>query len=102
MAKVKLELDHKGMKQVLNSSEIRSAVAAAGDRTASHCHPTASGKPLPVDSRTYTTTVNGTARPAAVVTIKHAAGAKVEAKRGHLAKAAAAAGLEVHAKGGRD
>lgn len=100
MAKSKFDkLDKKGMAKILNSSEVQARVTEAGKAVAKNCNATANGKPIPVDARPYKTTLkDGNQRAAVVVTMKHPAAARVEAKRAPLARAAAAAGYTV--KGG--
>lgn len=97
MGKSKFDkLDSKGMAKILNSAEVQSCVTDAGNKIAKHCNATVKGKPIPVDARAYKTTLkDGQQRAAVVVAMKHPAAARIEAKRGPLARAAAAAGFQV-------
>lgn len=100
MASSKLRLDHAGIGQILNSGPVASAIASLGAAVAGAVGtPTASGDPIPVTLRLRTASGGRlTARPAADITLAHAAGMAVEAKRGPLARAAAAQGLEVKSR----
>lgn len=97
MANPRLRLDSAGIAAVLRSSEVAAQVNSLGDSVASNVgSPTATGEPIPVRV-THRTAAGGrlSARPAVDITLAHPAGVAVEAKRGPLANAAAAAGLEV-------
>ena len=87
----KLRLDRGGIREVLVSDKVRSVVDLSAERVASGVSETArDGTPIRVVTASYRTD-----RAAAGVTMAHAAGLGIEAKRGTLARAAAAAGLEV-------
>jgi len=89
MAK-KIKLDYAGLGEVLKSSEVQASVDTLAAQAAALVDETASGKPVPVRTSSFKTD-----RAVAAVTLAHPAGLAVEAKRGALARAAAAIGLEV-------
>ena len=91
----KLRLDRAGMAEMLKSAGLARDVEAAAQRVAANVGEVSTHDgPVPATVSTYTTD-----RAAAAVSIAHPAGIGLEAKYGVLAKAAAAAGLEVRAKG---
>lgn len=94
MATIDFKLDRAGIRQLLKSREIASAVNDLARKVAANAaHTTQAGVVLPIVVDEYTTD-----RAAASVTIAHPAGIATQAKYGTLTKAAAAAGLEVTAK----
>jgi hypothetical protein len=98
----KLKLDSKGIEAVLNGPAVTNKIASLGATVKANVgSPTASGDPIPVTTRMRVASggrLIGT-RPAVDVTLAHVAGLAVEAKRGPLARAAAAAGLPVKSQG---
>jgi hypothetical protein len=87
----KLKLDSKGIGDLLKSREVASAVMGAAKAVSSGIDEVAhDGKAVPVELRAYTSN-----RAVVAVTLLHAAGLGLEAKRGTLTRAASAAGLEV-------
>jgi hypothetical protein len=100
MARPKIKLDHAGIAAGLKSGWFESEVNAAAEAAADAIRGMGiqvEGSPgtvdLPVEVRTTITD-----RAHASVTIAHASGEAVQAKRGALTKGAAAAGLEVRSK----
>jgi hypothetical protein len=91
MAVTKLRLDRPGIAEVLQSAAVAAVIEGAAQSAAGNVSETArNGDAIPVKVSTYTTD-----RAAAAVTLAHPAGLGIEAKRGSLSRAAAAAGLEV-------
>jgi hypothetical protein len=89
-----IRLDSGGIREMLRSGEVRDAIDGLAAAVASKISETTSrGDAVEVRTSSYTTD-----RAAASVTLAHPAGLAIEAKRGTLARAAAAAGLEVRAK----
>ena len=89
----RLRLDHAGIEEMLKSAEVAGVIDDAAAAVASGVSETArDGQAVPVEVDSYTTD-----RAAAGVTMAHPAGLGIEAKRGTLSRAAAAAGLEVSA-----
>lgn len=89
----KLRLDHPGIAEMLRSAEVAGVIDSAASAVASGVSETSrNGTSIPVVVDSYTTD-----RAAAGVTMAHVAGLGIEAKRGSLARATAAAGLEVSA-----
>lgn len=86
-------LDHKGMREMLKSDEVRAEVLRLANGVAQELTVTIDGKHPEIKTGTYTTD-----RAAAGVTIAHPAALLVEAREGVLARAASAVGLEVKAK----
>lgn len=96
---MKIRLDRAGMAAMLNSAEVGSAVDGLGAAVKGGVSETAGGQAVPV--RTRRRVAQGgrlSARPAVDVELAHPAGLRIEAKRGSLVRAAAAAGLEVTAR----
>jgi hypothetical protein len=98
MAKpLKIELDHAGIAEMLNSREVAAAVHAfaetVADNVRANPHIVARGITDEVSVDDYITD-----RAASSVTITHPAGLGMEGKHGVLTKAARAAGLQVKAK----
>lgn len=92
----KLKLDSSGMKQMLSSDELESAVSQAGSAVQRNVGtPTASGKPIPVKKYMGKATINGATRPVCYIVLAHPAAQRVEAKRAPLVRGAEATGLEV-------
>lgn len=90
----RLRLDHPGIAEVLKSAPVASLIELAAESVASNVDEHArDGQPIRVLVETYTTD-----RAAAAVTMAHPAGLPIEAKRGSLARAASAYGLEVTAR----
>ncbi|WIC90160.1 hypothetical protein SEA_VROOMVROOM_10 [Arthrobacter phage VroomVroom] len=90
----KIKLDKAGMTAMLKSGEVLAEVSSAASNVAGNINETAGDEPVEVLSGPHM----HSDRAAAHVTLAHAAGLNIEAKRGTLARAAAAAGLEVTAK----
>lgn len=90
----KIKLDKAGMTAILKSGEVAAEVRSAASAVAGNIDETASGEPIEV----LTDGDMHTDRAAAHVTLAHPAALRVEAKRGTLVRAAAAAGLEVTAQ----
>ena len=82
--RVKFERDSKGIREMLLS--MGPQVEAVARQIAANVNE----PDYPVEVRTYTTD-----RAAAAVSIAHPAGQRIQAKRGSLTRAAAAAGYEV-------
>jgi hypothetical protein len=101
MANVKIKLDHAGMAEILRDFPVALLDSEASKIASGAEGETASGKPVPV-RRSNRTAKGGrlSERPAVDVTLAHPAGQRIEAKRGTLARAAAAAGFEVNSMGG--
>lgn len=97
MARPKIELDHEGIGEILNSSKVRAEVSDLGAAVEGNAiGETADGEAVPIES--WTRTASGgrlSPRQAVEVTMAHPAGLRIEAKRGTLARAASSAGLEV-------
>jgi hypothetical protein len=86
------DIDHAGVREILQSAEVRAAVDQLAVEISSHVTGTVpTGTDIGVDS--YTTD-----RAAASVTIRDAMGKLWQARDGVLTRAAAAAGIEVKAK----
>lgn len=100
MAKVQIRLDRKGMAAMLNSAPVSGATAGvAGSVRGNASGETADGDPVTVEVRSRTASGGGlSARTAYDVMLAHPAGLRIEAKRGTLARAAGAAGLEVRSR----
>ncbi|WP_067201086.1 hypothetical protein [Microbacterium sp. XT11] len=91
----KVRINSAGIRAVLNSGKVRSAVNARAQAMASAIgSPMAHDGPVDVVVDSYTSD-----RPVAGVTLAHAAGIGLEAKYGYLTEAAASAGLELGRKG---
>lgn len=93
-----IRLDSAGIAAVLQSAPVEAAVRQAAAAVAANASgETASGEPVPVETRERTASGGRLRSPrlAVDVMLAHPAGIRVEAKRGTLARAAAAAGLEV-------
>lgn len=98
MPKPKIRLDRAGMAAILRDFP-PGILSGLGGSVAANVDATASGESIPV--RVSMRTASGgrlSARPAVDITMAHPAAQNVEAKRGPLASAAGAAGLQV--KGG--
>lgn len=100
MARVRVELDEKGIAALLRSGGMRSAVDEAANAIAENVRNQdikvgdRDGGPYEVDLP-VTVTDSTTDRAKARVTLAHPAGLAVQAKHGSLTKAAAQAGLDV-------
>ena len=95
-----LRLDSAGISEILNSPKVASAVESLGNAVAANVSADVSGEPIDVDVRMRVASggrLRGE-RPAADITMLHPAALRVEAKRAPLARAAAAAGLEVKSR----
>lgn len=95
-----IRLDHAGIAEVLRSAEVAAVVEAAAQAVVANAqwNATVSGEPIPVTTRSRTASGARLSPRAAVdVTMEHPAALRVEAKRGTLLRAAAAAGLEARA-----
>lgn len=95
---MKITLDHAGLARVLASSKVQGLVNAAARDVASGVSEIArNGDPIPVVVEPWRPKLrrDSIPRAGAAVTMKHAAGRAIEAKRGSLASGARAAGLEV-------
>lgn len=97
MASLDFRPDRGGIRAVLNSGEVASAVNSLAHKIAANVEgagqKVSGDEDLPVVVDEYTTD-----RSAASVTLAHPAGLAVQAKHGLLTKAAAAAGLEVKSR----
>ena len=93
----KIRLDSGGIADMLRSAPVAAAVASLGAQVAGNVGtPTASGRAIKVTTRSRTASGGRlSARPAVDISLADPAGTAVEAKRGPLRQAAAAAGLEV-------
>ena len=98
MAGINLRLDSRGISEVLSSGRVTAEINRLGSAVASAVGtPTASGEPIEVLTRQRTASggrLRGS-RAAVDITLAHAAGMAVEAKRGPLVRAASSVGLEV-------
>jgi hypothetical protein len=81
------------MREVLSSGKVAAAIDSVAASVASRIGAIAHDGPIEVRVGSYKTD-----RAAAGVTLAHPAGLAVEAKYGHLAEAAGAAGLEVRTR----
>jgi hypothetical protein len=83
-----IRLDHRGIGEQMKSPEMLGAIRTVTEGVAARLRGLEPNYPVAAD-------VTTTDRAHGRVTISHPAGAAVQAKRGSLTKAAAAAGLEV-------
>lgn len=91
----KIRLDSAGIAELLGSAGVASAVAEAGASIAANVNAQAGDEPIEVLTRTRQTFGKLSGRTAVDITLAHPAAQRVEALRGPLAAAAAAAGYEV-------
>jgi len=96
VAKTKIKLDHEGIGALLAGPGVMRVVEEAAYATAAGVHAVAHDGPVPVDIWVGSTSLkrDKTPRAAVAVQMAHPAGLPLEAKYGHLANAARAAGLK--------
>ena len=91
---MKVKLSSVGMRAMLNSPGVQTAVDNAAQAVADNVPPIqAHDREVDVITDAFVTD-----RPVAGVTLAHAGGIGLEAKYGYLSKAAASAGLQVRAR----
>ncbi|QDF14184.1 hypothetical protein SEA_GARDENSTATE_10 [Microbacterium phage GardenState] len=91
----KVKINGAGIRRILLSGKVRSAVASRADAMAGHLSGIQSHEgPVPIERDSYTSD-----RAVEGVTLAHASGIGLQAEYGYLHEAAAAAGLEVGKKG---
>lgn len=101
MARVRVRLDHAGIRQVLQSGPVRSMVADAGERAAEAIR--AQGRLARSGAQESGPDISGDVtvrpgvggydqRPVSIVTIAHPAGVAMQAKHGVMTKAVRALG----------
>lgn len=92
MARVKIKLDHGGMREMLQSEDVRAELAERAEAVADtvRAHQSIVRNEMPVGRDSHTTD-----RAVESVSIEHAGGIAVQAKYGVLTDAAAGHGLDV-------
>lgn len=93
MPNAKVKLDSKGILAVLQGAEVAKALDAVAEEVAGAITATSHDGEVPVLVETHTTD-----RAKVFVTLAHPSGLGLEAKYGHLRKAAKGAGLTVKAR----
>lgn len=93
VANSKVKLDSKGILAILAGADVAKALDAVAGEVAGAITATSHDGEVPVLVETHTTD-----RAKVFVTLAHPAGLGLEAKNGHLRKAAKAAGLQVKAR----